>query len=433
MNRLIDWRTILACIAILFASASAQTTAMQSKYNSLPGNVVIRNMQRTVLHADIAHYVFDVSVGQGKFDQIRLHRIVREMQPWQPIHTVTGVVLFPGGPNSFEMIFMEPQISQVPSWDQSITAFFAKNNIDVWGMDYRWALVPADTADFKFMKTWGLQRDVDDAKIAVSLARLIRGATGQGFAPLPVLGFSYGTFMAYSMANQETQLPKLLRNVKELILADWGPTFSPKSPLRQDICGLIPGIQAMYDAGIYNEDNSATALIADLARNAPYEPSQFADGFTNYQFAMFVGASVAYAPSWHFVAGVFDDNGISTGLQYTDPELWIDVLRAIPTYFPVKSDLDTDNVGCNGVVAPFDDHLKQIKLPILFVGAAGGAGKEGYFAVELTGSTDISKFTVQLHPDDEAALDFGHADLFTASNAETLAWQPILNWLVTHP
>jgi hypothetical protein len=248
-----------------------------------------------------------------------------------------------------------------------------------------------------------------------------------------VLGFSYGTFMAYSMANQETQLPRILRNVNGLILADWAITLAPGSPLRQDMCDLIPGVQALYDAGIYNEDNSATALIADLARNAPDAPSQFADGFTNYQFALFVGASVLYAPSWHFVAGVFDENGISTGLQYTDPQVWIDVLHAIPTYFPVKSDLDADGLGCYSIVPPFDDHLKKIKLPILYVGTAGGAGKEGYYAVNRTGSTDVTKFTIQLHPDDEATLDFGHADLFTATNAETLVWHPMLNWLISHP
>lgn len=428
------WRriTMMLCALALTLSASAQTSWAVPDANGVLHYVYIRHVDRTVLGEDVVHYRFDVVVGPGKFDQIRLHRIVREKQPWQPIHTVAGVVLFPGGPNSFKMIFMEPQISQVLPWDQSITAFFAKHNIDVWGMDYRWALVSADITDFKFMKTWSLQRDVDDAKIAVSLARLIRASTGQGFGQMPVLGFSYGTFMTYSMANQETQLPKVLRNLNGMVLADWGVTFAPGSPLREDFCELIPGLQAMYDAGIYNEDNSATALISDLARTAPDAPSQFADGFTNYQFALFVGASVTYAPSWHFVAGVFDENGISTNLQYTDPQVWIDVLGAIPTWFPVKADIDSDSVVCNGVVPPFDDHLKQIKLPIFYLGGAGGAGKEGYFAVGLTGSTDVTKSTIQLHPDDEAALDFGHADLFTATNAETLVWQPILNWLVSH-
>jgi hypothetical protein len=39
---------------------------------------------------------------------------------------------------------------------------------------------------------------------------------------------------------------------------------------------------------------------------------------------------------------------------------------------------------------------------------------------------------VQFLPDDRRALDFGHADLFTATNAETLVWKPILDWIVAH-
>ncbi len=35
-------------------------------------------------------------------------------------------------------------------------------------------------------------------------------------------------------------------------------------------------------------------------------------------------------------------------------------------------------------------------------------------------------------PDAQAALDFGHADIFTASNADDLVWAPLLDWLMAH-
>jgi pimeloyl-ACP methyl ester carboxylesterase len=282
------------------------------------------------------------------------------------------------------------------------------------------------------MKRWGLQTDVDDAKIALSLARLIRGATGQGFGKMHLFGFSYGTWVAYPVVNQETQLPQFLRNVKGLIPVDAGVTFAAGEPFRDLLCDLLPQDQARYAAGTYNDDFSFLKQVGDLARSAPDDASPFADGFTNYQFALFVGASITYPPSWHFVAGVFNDSGITTALQYTDPWLWIDVERAIPLYFPVLGDTDQEKVTCYDVVAPFDDHLAEVTLPILYVGAAGGFGERGYYAVTLTASTDITKSIVQLHPSDQPELDFGHADLFTATNAETLVWQPILNWLVAH-
>ena len=423
---------LIACVVVLTLSAAAQTTWAVPGANGVLRNVYIRHVDRTVLGEDVVQYRYDVVVGPGKFDRILLHRVVREKHPWQPIHTVTGLLMLPGGPNSVEMIFIEPLISPAAAWDHAITVFLAKNNVDVWAMDYRWALVPAGTTNFKFMKRWGLQRDVDDAKIALSLARLIRGATGQGLGKMHLLGFSYGTWVAYPVVNQETQLPHSLRNVKGLIPVDAGVTFAAGEPFRDLLCSLLPQDQARHDAGTYNDDSSVSKQIGDLARSTPDAPSPFADGFTNYQFALFVGASITYPPSWHFVAGIFDDSGITTGLQYTDPWLFIDVLRAVPFYFPVLADIDQEKVTCYDVVAPFDDHLAQVTLPILYVGAAGGFGERGYYAVTLTGSTDITKSIVQLHPSSEPELDFGHADLFTATNAETLVWEPILEWLAAH-
>jgi len=425
---------MLACIAALILPAVAQIHWAVPSANSLPHDVYIRHVDRTVLGEDVVHYRFDVVVGRGEFDRIRLHRIIREKHPYQPIHTVNGVLLFPGGPNSVEMIFMEPVISTVPNWDQSITAFLAKNNIDVWAMDYRWALVPASTTDFKFMKSWGVERDVKDARIALSLARLIRGATGQSLGKLHVLGFSYGTFMAYAIGSQETQIPPSLRSAKGLIAVDWGMEFPADSDLRTTSCNVIPQYQSLLDTGIYNDSFGATLKqFVDLARSAPDEPSPFAPGFTNYEFVLFVGASPAPPPpDWHFVAGIFNDAGISTGLQYTDPHLWIDVLAAVPPYMPTRADLEANKIQCYQGLAPFEDHLRQVTLPILYVGAKGGTGELGYYTLPFTASTDITKFTVQLHPDDQSELDFGHADLFTASNAETLAWKPVLDWIMAH-
>lgn len=426
------WIGAVVCVLALALSASAQSSGVWPGLDKALPNVSIRHVDRTVLGEDVVHYRFEVVVGPGRFDRIRLHRIVREKHPWQPIHTATGLLMLPGAPNTVEMIFIEPLISPAPTWDHAVSVFLAKHNIDVWAMDYRWGLVPDKTKNFKFMKDWGLQRDVDDAKIALSLARLIRGATGQGQGKIHLLGFSYGTWVAYPVVNQETQLPHSLRNVKGLIPVDAGVTFAAGEPFRDLLCDLLPQDQARYDAGTYNDDSSVLKQIGDLARSAPDDPSPFADGFTNYQFALFVGASITYPPSWHFVAGIFNDSGITTGLQYTDPWLWIDVERAIPLYFPVLGDIDQEKLTCYDVVAPFDDHLAEVTLPILYVGAAGGFGERGYYAVTLTASTDITKFIVQLHPNNEPELDFGHAELFTATNAETLVWQPILDWLVAH-
>src|SRR5262249_35887821 len=48
----------------------------------------------------------------------------------------------------------------------------------------------------------------------------------------------------------------------------------------------------------------------------------------------------------------------------------------------------------------------------------------------LLGSKDL-KTLIITHS--SPATDFGHVDLFSASNARTEVWEPIHNWIVTHP
>ncbi len=432
MSTIGRWIVTFVCTVALACSASGQINKIGSGADGTLVPMSIRHVDRTVLGEDVVHYRYDVVVGPGNFDRIQLHRVVREERPWQPIHTITGVLLLPGNPNSFTMIFLEPSISAVPAWDHSVAAFLAKNNVDVWGMDYRWALVPADAENFEFMKQWDLQTDINDAQAALSLARTIRRDTGQGFDQMHLLGFSWGVYLTYAIGNQETQLQHSRRNVKGLIPVDYGMVFAADDPFREESCNYIAQDQAMYDVGTYNYDNTSLKMIGDLARSAPDDRSPFGKRFTNYQFALLVGGSPAHPDNWHFVGVTYDSAGRPTGLEFTDPWIWIDVLRAAPPYAPVLAFVDADNVGCYDVVAPFSDHLGEIDLPILYVGAGGGTGVHGYYSLSLTASTDITKFNVQLHPDNERALDFGHADLFTARNSETLVWQPILDWLVAH-
>jgi len=133
---IVRWMGRFVCVLALALSASSQSSGILPGLNKALPNVSIRHVDRTVLGEDVVHYRFDVVVGPGRFDVIHLHRIVREKEPYKPIHTVGGVLLLPGGPNYFEAIFMEPLISKVPAWDHSITVFLAKNKVDVWGMDY---------------------------------------------------------------------------------------------------------------------------------------------------------------------------------------------------------------------------------------------------------------------------------------------------------
>jgi len=430
---LMRWMGTFVCVMALALCASAQSIRVLPGLDKALPNVSIRHVDRIVLGEDVVHYRFEVVVGPGRFDVIRLHRIVREKSPYQPIHTVGGVLLLPGSPNFFEAIFMEPLISQVPAWDHSIAVFLAKNEVDVWGMDYSWALVPAKQKNFKFMKDWGVERDSQHAEIALSLARAIRGATGQSSNRLELLGFSYGGIVTYAVAGEETQEPRSLRNVKGMIILDVAMKLEDEA-YRSYYCDVAASDQASLDAGVYNDDSGLfLKLLSDLALSAPNNPSENIPGTTNYQAALMFGTSTGLLNGqfWHFVGGYLDENGIPSGLRYTEDRLWLDLLQNIPPHLPMKSDFDTDALFCESIPV-FDDHLGQIAVPILFVGAAGGFGQTGYYSTTLTASTDITKFTVQLQPDDQRAIDIGHADTVLARDADKLVWKPILDWIVAH-
>ena len=93
---------------------------------------------------------------------------------------------------------------------------------------------------------------------------------------------------------------------------------------------------------------------------------------------------------------------------------------------------ETYAISCGETSTPFDNHLNDITVPVLYVGAGGGFGSNGLYTLTLLGSQDVSSLIVSFYPPEQAAFDFGHADLFNAQNADDLVWSPIYQWLLSH-
>lgn len=384
---------------------------------------------RTELREGIAHYTFDLTLGPGEFDVVRLHRVVAERRPDDPARSVDGVFLLPGAPNSWVQIFMEPLVSEVPRWDRSVAIFLAKNGVDVWGIDYAWARVPMETADFGFMRGWGIGRDIGHAREALAAARSIRASTGQGNGRLHLLGFSYGGPVGYGILGRETRLPPGQRMVKGFVAVD--TEVKLRDPERRaGACETaLENREAIASGTFHNSMAAGLIQLAGLAASAPDEPSPVVPSLTNLQFIL----SVTAGGIPHFVGGTFDESGVPTGLRFTEPALWLDVLLATRPHWPLQASTDVAFSRCETEDdVAFDDHLSDITVPILYVGAAGGTGEAGVHTASLTSSRDVEAHVVQLLPTSERAFDFGHADLFTGTDAASLAWQPILDWILGH-
>jgi hypothetical protein len=81
---------------------------------------------------------------------------------------------------------------------------------------------------------------------------------------------------------------------------------------------------------------------------------------------------------------------------------------------------------------PTGDHLAEITVPVLYLGAGGAVGQYGVYTTTLLGSSDVTTHIVTLQPAAERALDIGHVDVFDATTASSLFWQPLLTWLLAH-
>ena len=392
------------------------------------------SLTRTEVTQGIAHYKFEVDLGKDEFDLIRIHRVVRERRPYRPVHTEGAVFMIHGSGQDFDDIFLRPGVNQ-PDAQNSSPVYLAGNNIDVWGIDLAWTLVPEETSDFSFMQDWGVERDVDHTLKAMTIARLVRGLTRQGFDRLNLMGFSYGVSVAYAAAGRETQQHRIQRDIKGIIAAEGAMKYADEDEAsRISTCNRAAAAQEQINNGIYQNNNGIIfGQIGNLADSKPEEPSQLLPWLNNRQAALFLGIAPPPnppAPSWHFVGGQLRGNPpVPGGLLYTESSRWIQLLRGLPPYQPRLSEKDINACLCNEEEVTIDDHLGEIKVPILYLGAAGGFGEQGLFTSSLTKSNDITEHIVNLKFNQRS---FGHADLFMANDAAELAWEVMRQWLVGH-
>jgi hypothetical protein len=311
-----------------------------------------------------------------------------------------------------------------------IAVFLAENDVDVWGIDQAWTLVPEETSDFGFMAEWGLQRQVDDLNFALFVARFSRLLSGNGLKKILLSGYSSGTMTGYALLNQETQRPQTRRQVNGYIPIDMAIKTNDE-PFRQFMADRAVAFMDSVNSGTPQEF-LVHHLVSQLASSDPGGASPVIPGFTNEQTAIFLGIG----PIWgvvpfHYLAGTWD-GPIPTGFQFAALQPWLEALDAVAFYEPYRFRAEWAAVLGDEQDLPFDDYWSQIEVPIFNVGAAGGMGNYSAYGTTFLGSTDITHLNIQLQSSADVAIDFGHVDIFVAVNAPTLVWQPMLSWIKSH-
>jgi hypothetical protein len=427
----------LPALALPAAAAAGSVPAGPSGAAPAAPASIVSAIQRRTLTADVAEYFFTVRVGPGSHDQIGVHRVVKEIAPYVPIHAARGVMLAHGDIWNFRAAFL--------TGAHPIPVFLAENGIDVWGIDYRWTFVPASVTDLSFMKDWGLDQDAHDLGIAIGVARVARALTGSGFGKLFLLGWSRGGDISYAYLNDETRLPQALHQVQGFIPVDIY-LKTDVSQLQTFACERLHNTEAAIAAGAYA--NPSGGLIAGLGALAVADPNGSSilngppfnlPGFTNRQAALLVGEETFFflsglppTPFYHFTGGTFDSHGTPSGLLYSNEADLYAFEQGSAPFQPNRELADADAATCGQSAVPFDGRLGKITVPVLYVGAGGGFGEYGLFNTTLLGSTDVTAHIVHKVPAGQRLFDYGHADLFLANDAQTLAWQAILDWISTH-
>ncbi len=385
------------------------------------------SFSREVISGNIVHYSAIVRTGPGPYDQIGVHRVVKESRPFRPIHTRKALFLLHGDLKDFEGMWLPGQFSPNLPDDFGLAAYLAQERIDVWGITQAWNFVPADVTDYSFYADWGLQKEMDHLSIALGIARLSRWISGDGLDKMLLLGYSSGGFTGYSLLNEESQRPAALRQVKGFIAADAGVRSDDPAWLEMG-AGFLGFYQGLYDAGEY-----ADVLIlrdaALLAKNDPDGDSPFFPGLTNLQLALFYAGGPIFAPSEaHYHAPVLEDD-FPVDLQFVTIPQWLDFLENTAASEPMLFEAEY-SVLLAGLDSPYVAHLGDITVPVLDIGGGGGIAPYTAATVGYLGSSDITQLYVSTNP--ERMLDYGHIDIFTGPNAPELVWEPIRDWVVAH-
>ena len=196
-------------------------------------------------------------------------------------------------------------------------------------------------------------------------------------------------------------------------------------------------LKSLYDNGAYYSDEGIKLKnISDLAKNDPNNESKIIVGFTNEEVGeLMLSATYLFVqppmtpriPFYHYCEGTFNETGHPKGLLFTNFDYMIDLAYGLVSFQSLGYMMDDEAIMCDDpdvVDVPYDDHLRKIRIPALYVGAENGyGGKYGNYTTTLLGSKDV---TVHIVP------GYAHIDGLYADTAESDAWEPIYKWLESH-
>jgi pimeloyl-ACP methyl ester carboxylesterase len=433
--RLFNPRPLVALAVSLAACASDPTPDLElaATTQDLGGHTVTRDH----IAGDVYHYDFSVRVGSGPNAVLHIHCVVRERAPFLPRKTTGAVMLMHGDFARFATNFA-PVLGTPASTATGMATWLAQRDIDIWGLDRRFTQAPEIAPDLSDFDAMDINQELDDIGTSLAFARGVRLVTDASVDRMTLVGFSRGGELAYFYASREATRPLAQRHVKGLVPLDVYVSLSPADEeLRQFFCdSAFFEYQALAE-GEVDAPNLFQIRVGQFALDAPNDPSpiRFFAGLTNREALLsFVGQThnlFPATPRFHLNAPVLNGDRV-TGLRKSFEDVVGHWFAGAPPHASLRESADTDALTCGDGPLPADVPLSPIQVPLLLIATAGGYGDHALFSTTQVSSTDVTALVIRQLPAAREAEDFGHGDLLFATDAPTLAWQPLLSWLRQH-
>ncbi|MGZ3457975.1 MAG: hypothetical protein ACXU86_05640, partial [Archangium sp.] len=375
---------------------------------------------------DIYHYQFDIRVGSSPNARVRVHRVVRELSPWRPRPTTHAVMLLHGDFANFVTNFV-PSLGNPALSAPGLAPYLVANGIDAWGVDRRWTLPTAD-GDISDLGEMGVDQELGDISVALAFARATRAVTDHDGGRIVLGGFSHGAQLTYAYAAADG------RHVSAIAPLDIYYDIAPEdADLRAFACANAAAESDALAQGVTDSSNSFFITAGQLARSAPEERSPLIPSYTNRRVLLTLAGLTywlaPYTPLYHLSAPILDARGSVTGLRESSEDNVSAWFASAPPHQSMREAAELDAIWCGTSPRP---SLEKIRVPLFYLGAAGGFGDHGLYSTTQVSSTDVTTLVIRRFEPARVAEDFGHGDLLYAADAPTLAWKPLATWLLRH-
>ncbi len=355
------------------------------------------------------------------YDRIGLHRLVK-----------TGIIpkgvvfIIPERSASGEEYISNPPSDNLTKLESQFqTIYWANRGFDVYAIECRWHFIPNElnASQLPFMAEWSRDTWISDIKEAISKAKEVSGAE-----KVFIAGYSGGCSQAMQYASKYWK-----EDVLGIILlspwSDYGlPVVVAKRGNETNTYNLTKALSNMTAAGNWSRQNlSVDAMLrfsyalenpgaTTLYQGAPFNPAinpktnKTWANITEYYGYQFDGKAMNYS------GGMGNLTLLAYHYSYRPVgERWV------PQRFYLEDDAMMDWVNCPYLSYDFDDHYKEINVPILAFIAGTSQNPTGTFRfVNGIGSTDFTGVMLK---------NYCHYDVFFGTYSARDVSQPALNWM----